>query len=266
MEKITSSSENTIGGQPNIVSRCAYSDSEELVIVIPDTVSVIAPEAFALNSIVRKVVLPSGLKRIEAGTFRGCVNIDTVVIPDSVCYIGKHAFLGCISIKNIELPKSLIMIDEGAFEASGLCSIYAEQVQVVGKNAFADCSSLESVSFPNVIEIGEGAFTRCVYLRTFRTNNSLIAIGSEAFKGCNCLKKVHFPRSLQEVGNRAFIEILFFQADLPQNIKAYLHRISRYRRNDAELQQMVGINRIVPENTKRESFRIFDYTANPRYY
>ncbi len=266
MENVISVSEDNTDVQSNIVSRCAYSDSEEPVIVIPDTVSVIAPEAFALNSIVRKVVLPSGLKRIEAGTFRGCVNIDTVVIPDSVCYIGKHAFLGCISLKSIELPESLIMIDEGAFEASGLCSIYAEQVQVVGKNAFADCSPLESVSFPNVIEIGDSAFIRCVCLRKFGTNNSLISIGSEVFRGCSCLKKVQFSRSLQEVGNRAFIEILFFQADLPENIKAYLHRISRFRRDDAELRQMVGINRIVPENTKRESFRIFDYTANPKYY
>ena len=64
---------------------------------------------------VRFIEIPDGVKRIGAGAFLGCCNLEEVKLPDSVTYIGIRAFSDCIDLARIVLPDSVRKIRWGAF-------------------------------------------------------------------------------------------------------------------------------------------------------
>lgn len=72
----------------------------------------------------KKITLPSTLKKIGDGTFGGCTSIEEIELPDGLQIIGEAAFDGDKSLKEITLPNSLTKI---------------------GRQAFARCSSLTKV-------------------------------------------------------------------------------------------------------------------------
>lgn len=62
-------------------------------VVIPKTVKVIGPYAFASCPLLSEVVLEEGLETIEDWAFISC-NIDNIELPKSIKSIGPNAFLG----------------------------------------------------------------------------------------------------------------------------------------------------------------------------
>jgi len=46
-------------------------------------------------------VIPSGVKKIGEGAFRGCSSLTSVVIPESVKKIGEGVFYGCSSLTSV---------------------------------------------------------------------------------------------------------------------------------------------------------------------
>ena len=55
----------------------------------------IAESAFMGCTQMTGVVIPDGVKRIEAFTFHGCSSLRSVMLPDSIEYISDYAFLRC---------------------------------------------------------------------------------------------------------------------------------------------------------------------------
>jgi hypothetical protein len=52
----------------------------------------------------RDIVIPKGVKRIEAGAFCNCTSLTTVVLPVGVAKIGKYAFADCPALSTISVP------------------------------------------------------------------------------------------------------------------------------------------------------------------
>ena len=98
----------------------------------------------------RKVVLPSTLKRIDVGAFCGCRRLEEEM-ADSV-------FQGCHALKHITIPRSLKRIQPELFDNSGLENIeLPEGLESIGYWAFYACNSLELLEIPSsVMEIGFG--------------------------------------------------------------------------------------------------------------
>ena len=123
----------------------------------------------------RKVVLPSGLARIEGGAFYDCSALEDVNIPDSVSEIEDNVFNGCSSLKNIVLPENITTIDH---------------------NAFNGCRQLESIKLPNMLQtISYETFRGCTNLSEVILPNTLKTIYSAAFSGTN-LTSITLPESL----------------------------------------------------------------------
>lgn len=85
-------------------------------------------------------------------------------------------------------------------------------VTAVGDNAFANdpesaCRVIESLMMPDTVrEIGDGFFTRCIYLRQIRLPAELERIGNDAFRGASHLASL-------DVGDRCFLIGNHFCAD-----------------------------------------------------
>ena len=145
--------------------------------VVPDTVEIIAKQAFSGNGNILSVVLPKKLKQIE-----------------------EHAFWNCAALRTIN-PIYTDSIGNGAFSDSGL-----EEVEIhaktIGEYAFTSCLNLKTVSLYGVEVIGDGAF-QMHKLDKLVLPETLKTIGKCAFSCCDW-ESVTIPKSVTSVGQTAF--------------------------------------------------------------
>lgn len=106
----------------------------------------------------RKVVLPSTIKRIDVGAFCGCKRLEEINLPEGLEEIADNVFQGCHALKSITIPRSLKRIQPELFDNSGLETIeLPEGIESIGYWAFYACNSLESLEIPSSVkEIGFG--------------------------------------------------------------------------------------------------------------
>ncbi len=205
-------------------------------------VSSIGEMAFAGQTRLREVTLPSGLKHIGIYAFQNCTNLVGIQIPENVTEIGEGAFAGnirlstvaftgnskletigyaafsdCGSLQWIELPASLQNVDGAAF--SGTTQLYHIGVQQ-GNTAFQskdgvlfDISGSTLVAFPaawgssytlpaETTRIGPYAFAYAK-IKTVDLSN-VTTIGDYGFV-CAELERVDIPDGMRELGDRVFM-------------------------------------------------------------
>lgn len=101
---------------------------------------------------IKKITLPQGIKKIEAGAFADTTCLREINIPETVEEIKDAAFYQAVSIKSLALPLS---------------------VKKIGAYAFAHCKSLGCVKICGAEEIGAGAFRNTQSLKTLELPESL---------------------------------------------------------------------------------------------
>ena len=199
-------------------------------ISIPDTVTVIASEAFKNCKRLKEIKLSSGLTTIEYQAFIDCSSLQEIDIPDSVTSIGTYTFAGCSSLAkvklpntqstivngmfqnctslfSIELPESVTWIQEYAFQNSGLTKItIPENVERIGSYAFKNCDSLTSITIPDrVTTLGNNCFEDCELLKDVKLGTGLTKIASYTFNLCPSLENIVLPYRMNTVESNAFI-------------------------------------------------------------
>ncbi len=104
--------------------------------VLPETVTEIAPQAFAQTP-VKNFVLPEGVKEIGFEAFAES-EIESINLPYGIKRIDEYAFNECEKLKEIEIPKTTEFIDTCAFAyCYGLKkAVIPEQVNFIGVDAF----------------------------------------------------------------------------------------------------------------------------------
>ena len=128
---------------------------------VPDTVEVIAQEAFEGNDNIELVVLPNSVKRIEAYSFWGCDNLDTVVLGKGLTAVSDYAFAGCKGLEQMTIPSN---------------------VTSIGMQAFGDCVNLKDISIPSeTATIHETAFDGCYQLTIHCDSGSAADIFARTF-------------------------------------------------------------------------------------
>jgi len=111
-------------------------------------VSSIGEFAFAGQTRLREVGLPSGLKLIKRSAFKGCSNLIWVEIPENVVTIGEKAFA-----ENTRL--------------STVAFLGNSKLQTIGDYAFSQCGKLETIELPASLEnINASAFYGDLALHT----------------------------------------------------------------------------------------------------
>ena len=133
-------------------SNCTAAD-----IIIPDTVTEIAPGALKGNTYIARVTIPSTVKEIPSFCFFGCKNLQSVILLDGVQSIGTSAFFQCDSSISVTIPKSVTSIGDNAFDLTnkerdysifGDKSTYAEEY--ANSNGIAFNPSGKCVGIKNV--------------------------------------------------------------------------------------------------------------------
>ena len=210
---------------------------EELIdVVIPESVTNIAPYAFYEIKSIKSVTMHDKVSYIGEFAFYKCNSLSSVTNGNRVTSIGTYAFYYCTNLSSITIGNRVTTIGKDAFfNCDSLTSvIIPDSVTTIGDYAFNSCDSLTSVTIGNsVTTIGECAFRGCSKLREFTgkyaadggrcliIDNTIIAyaeasgttynipesvttIGNDAFACCGSLTSVNIPDSITTIGDYAF--------------------------------------------------------------
>lgn len=147
--------------------------------LVREGIECIGDFAHFFNESLTFIYLPSSLMKISTGSFCGCRNLRSLVFPPNcnLKYIGEHAFEGCNEIRKIVFPNKLRKICKNAFCACfSLCEIEFDQnsdLKIIDGYAF-NSTSLVEIKLPrNIIELGQGSFGDCNYLKKVLVSKSV---------------------------------------------------------------------------------------------
>ena len=180
-------------------------------------------------NLIKNVVIPETVERINAYAFFGCDELNSIKIHPNLKSIGKYAFYGC-SISEIyiydltawfninfeETGANPLAFGKGLFLSETTENgtvidteikqlIVPAEITVIKPYVFEGASNIVSISFAgNVTEIGEFAFANCTALTELNLPETLETIHAWAFAGCKSLPTLTIPDSVKYIGANAF--------------------------------------------------------------
>ena len=181
-------------------------------IILPEGIRNIEASAFFQCGNLVDVVLPKTLDSIESYAFTACNSLTEIVIPEGVSELGA-IFYDCKSLKNVSLPSSLRKLSSTFRDCSSLEKIVIpEGVEVLGCYVFYNCSSLVDVTLPSTLkefeehpDFGESAiFAFCESLKNIVIPDSVTKLSAALFFECSSLESITIPASVTEIGRCAF--------------------------------------------------------------
>lgn len=145
------------------------------------------------DNTITKVVIPEGVKKIDAYAFANLTALEEIVLPSTMESIEYGAFVGCTSLKKITFSgeNNLIIINQHAFENCDLRgTLDLGSVCVISDYAFSGNQKLESVKLPEtLLSVGQYAFAGCRNLKNISVEAKKVKYGAYAFTGCKALKE-----------------------------------------------------------------------------
>ena len=98
----------------------------------------------------------------------GMSALNTVNLPSDIEEIGAYAFYGLNQLGALTLGQNLKRIKEYAFYdcKKSVINFVQNNVESVGKYAFVNCFELRTFDSPQIVQIGDNAFSGCYRLET----------------------------------------------------------------------------------------------------
>jgi hypothetical protein len=195
-------------------------------ISVPPSVNVIKENAFENCARLATVdIQGTGVQRVAADTFSGCVNLTEVTFAGELIGIAERAFYGCVSLPRVSITDKLTVIGTDAF--SGCAALtevtLPEALTFIGARAFAGTAYLDAyeneyaVTDSGVLLAYSGSDTNIIVpdgvIVVSYINGGVISvtvpegvayIADGAFEGCVKLAEVNLPSTLTAIGARAF--------------------------------------------------------------
>ena len=132
---------------------------------------------------------------------------------------GSSVFWNATSLEEVTIPKNVTRIGSYAFTNCNLLSkiTFADKNKIteINSGAFDGCSLLDiEIDFPNLIELGESVFNRCVNIRKITNLGKITKIKGVGnigqnwgdFYQCTSLEDVTLPNTLESIGTKSFYE------------------------------------------------------------
>ncbi len=184
------------------------------------------------NATATEVIIPSNymgtpVVKVDTAAFAQNTTIQTVKLPSTIKSIESNAFAGCTSLTDIVLPEGLEKIASGAFSDSGIAiTQLPSTLKSVGLWAFYGCQTTQRDGFTFVdkwligrdlefegatvnvpagtVGIADSAFQEYSTLTTLVLPDSVKHIGENAFFRCTNLSSVTWSSAIETVGKQCF--------------------------------------------------------------
>ena len=152
-------------------------DYAETTVSVPEGVTNIGGYAFAYNSNVQKIVLPSTVTTLNDRAFRD-TSASQVVLNEGLTNISYQAFRNALNVKSVEIPSTVTTISKEAFQNSGITElVIPANVTTIEYGGLRDMKMLEKVTIEGNVDIPVYAFRACTNLRTVILNGENVTFG-----------------------------------------------------------------------------------------
>ncbi len=182
---------------------------------IAEGIEVIGDNIFSQCENLKRVALPSSLRKLGARAFTGCKNLSEINTDIKIEKIEKDTFFGCDKLVRFAVPDCVETIGESAFGlCKGLISVTLPySLRKIEKMAFVHCDNLTSIYIPSAVrEISGDAFNGCNSLESitvdpenskfYSSGNCIIEKYTEILR-VGCQQSI-IPEGVVEIGDRAF--------------------------------------------------------------
>ncbi len=162
-------------------------------VIIPDTVTKIAKNAFYYNEKMTSVQIPVSVACIEDGAFSFCKVLETVECNSSLNEVGSSIFSNCERLEKVQTSENVKVISYGMF--SGCKKIknitIPKSVETIQSYAFSECEGLEHIDISSAKYLGIDVFSFCVNLKSVKLSGELEDTGNMLFSGCDALETIY---------------------------------------------------------------------------
>ena len=139
----------------------------------------------------RKVVLPSTIKRIDVGAFNGCRKLEEINLPSTLTSLGGDCFTGT-SVRSLTIPGSVkVLGNDKSIESNNLELVIVEEgVTSIGRHVFNFCQNAD-IYLPSTLSyLGEDAISaHNVYFKS-----PVPPKGSDSWVGWNFIHQEYIPK------------------------------------------------------------------------
>lgn len=168
------------------------------------------------NDILESVIISEGIRFIETGAFKDCVNLKNIELPKkSLVSIGSGVFTNTAYYNNksnweitsnykaLYVGNNLIEVEANKDELFALC--VRNNTRIISSSASRLVTkNLYSVTLPTSVKIiDDYAFKGCHSLVSIRNSSSIKRIGIEAFANTG-LREIDFLDNVKIIGTSAF--------------------------------------------------------------
>ena len=170
---------------------------------VPEGVENVYHRCFADCSVLKRISLPSTLKRIGKRAFDSCVSLKEIVVPESVYVLDEEMFVNCSSLEHVVLSSQTIEIPTRMFMNCRSLKYFSlpSKTKTIHIEAFRRCYSLEHIDTNNQLElIKERAFEDCHSLKEFIMPETVKNLQLAMFNGCHSLQHLHFSSQIKDFG------------------------------------------------------------------
>lgn len=116
-----------LGGlQVTKIGSCAFRGSLLKSVVLPNNLEKINSRAFQDCAALLSIVIPEGVTEIRANAFSGCTSLESVTLHENLITIWEQAFNGCENLATIVIPESVIKMGTAVFGGCSNLTIYAQ--------------------------------------------------------------------------------------------------------------------------------------------
>ena len=199
-------------------------------VIIPEGVKKINAYAFANLTALEEIVLPSTMEAIEYGAFYNCTSLKKITFSgeNKLQIINQHAFEKCNLQGTIDLSAVCVISDyafAGNMELEGFTT--GDDLLSIGQYAFAGCKKLTDpvITAPKV-KYGAYAFTDCESLTSFYVNAAVLPEGM--FYECEALEKVTIGPDVNDIGSFAFRTTKVSTFEIKDGNSTYLNQSAAY--------------------------------------
>lgn len=146
------------------------------------------------------------VKAIGYKAFANNTELKSVLLPTNIAQIDNYAFYNCTNLENVTLGTSLVEIGDCAFYNTALTKVTTPaSLRTIGDYAFANCTKLEKFAMRSGVEsIGDGVFYNDSLLSDVTISDTLATISDFAFYNCTALTEISIPASVIRIENCVF--------------------------------------------------------------
>lgn len=240
-----------------------YCDDNAIAADIPPeingiSVCEISDHAFAFNSKLKKITIPSTVNSIGDDAFLSCTALERIDVDKNNTHY--------MSIDGILYARTYSIDDNGKCISDGKKSLVAcgcgykareaavaDGTSYIEFNAFRECINIESIILPESLKFfSPRAFADCKSLKNINIPEGISEIPAGAFAGCISLEKIVLPESVRKISDAAFWGCTSLESIEIKNEKAFINptafRNCRSLKNMSKIKRMIGENAVYYNN------------------